>query len=137
MITAIAHACLSALNLEQTERFYNEILGLEKKFDFNRGDERIGFYLKINEHNFIEVFKGNVPEAQGPKRIRHLCLEVDDIDELIAKLDEYNIEHRDKKFGVDGSWQVWSQDPSGIELEFHQYTPESSQLTGKDCEVNW
>lgn len=39
----------------------------------------------------------------------------------------------EKKLGADQSWQAWTTDPSGVRIEFHQYTAHSSQVTGKDC----
>jgi hypothetical protein len=44
---------------------------------------------------------------------------------------------RGKKIGADNSWQLWCKDPTGIDMEFHQYTETSAQLTGADCIVNW
>jgi lactoylglutathione lyase/glyoxylase I family protein len=32
--------------------------------------------------------------------------------------------------GADGSWQFWTADPDGNPIEFHQFTPESRQITG-------
>ncbi len=35
--------------------------------------------------------------------------------------------------GADRSRQMWTQDPDGVRIEFHQYTPGSCQLTGAPC----
>ena len=43
----------------------------------------------------------------------------------------------DKKQGGDQSWQAWMKDPDGLPIEVMQYTPESSQFTGKPCIVTW
>jgi len=72
-----------------------------------------------------------------PTIIRHLCLEVEDLDATIAEIRMNDWEITDKKFGCDNSWQAWITDPSGVEIELMQYTEESSQFTGKPCDVDW
>jgi hypothetical protein len=39
----------------------------------------------------------------------------------------------DKILGADHSWQIWTADPAGVKIEFHQYTNASCQTTGADC----
>ncbi|MEI8313217.1 MAG: VOC family protein [Verrucomicrobiota bacterium] len=137
MIKTLAHVCLHSRDLNRTLEFYCDVLGLRRKFDFFKEEELIGFYLEIDPGHYIEVFKGDtVPEPQG-RRIMHFCLEVGDIDAVRDKLVSRGIEVSGKKKGSDASWQIWCKDPDGTDIEFHQYTPESSQLTGTRCNVNW
>jgi hypothetical protein len=42
-----------------------------------------------------------------------------------------------KKMGCDQTWQFWCQDPDGTDVEFHQYTAQSSQFTRQPCIVDW
>jgi hypothetical protein len=56
---------------------------------------------------------------------------------LIAHLRKLGIAVGDKKLGADQSWQAWLEDPNGIRIELHQYTPDSSQLTRRTCVVDW
>ena len=46
MIKRLAHVCIGAADLERTEQFYVDLLGMEIVFEFLRGGERIGFYLR-------------------------------------------------------------------------------------------
>jgi len=137
MIKQLAHVCLTAKDLAATEDFYCGALGLEKLFNFCRDGKTIGFYLKVTKDTFIEVFaldasgSASAVAPEGP--IGHLCFEVDDIDEVVARLKALGYEAGQKSFGPDNSWQAWTADPSGVRIEFHQYTPESTQLTGNDC----
>ena len=76
------------------------MLGFTKKFDFIKDGAQFGFYLQINESNFIEIFK--VGENRGAPqwpRIKHFCLEVGDIDiDAVEKqLAENGIKTRGKK----------------------------------------
>jgi len=137
MIKTLAHICILSRDLDRTLEFYCGTLGLRRKFDFFKGEDLIGFYLEIDPGHFIEVFKGDtVPEPQG-RRIMHFCLEVGDIDAVRERLVSRGTEVSEKKKGSDSSWQIWCKDPDGTDIEFHQYCPESSQITGTRCNVSW
>lgn len=129
MITRFAHACILCRDLEPTDRFYCDVLGLQKAFDFEKAGERIGFYLRSGDSTFIEVFRGDAgSEIIGP--LRHFCLETDNIDEMRERLLAHGYEASEKKFGCDNAWQIWTKDPNGIGIEIMQYTPESLQFRG-------
>lgn len=130
MIQQLAHLCLHSTDLDATRRFYCEGLGMEKGFDFERSGERFGYYLKAGSRTFIEVFKGS-PTAVG--NIDHLALEVTGLHVLVDHLRRQDIPVSDPQLGADNSWQAWLEDPSGVKIELHEYTPESSQLTGQTC----
>jgi catechol 2,3-dioxygenase-like lactoylglutathione lyase family enzyme len=132
-IKRVSHVCLGALDLEATERFYCQGLGCTRAFDFLRGGKRIGFYLRAGEGTFIEVFLQEKLDPDAPAPIRHLCLEVDSVDEASARVKSLGYKVGEKKLGADRSWQAWTADPAGVRIEFHEYTAESSQSTGKDC----
>ncbi|MDM8530957.1 VOC family protein [Anaerolineales bacterium HSG25] len=139
MFKRLAHICIGATDLQATSDFYCDILGLKKQFKFDRDGEIIGFYLFIGETTFIEVFADSTSPAreQGQLLLKHFCLEVNDMDEVITTIRAKGGEITDKKFGIDNAWQAWLTDPSGVEIELHQYTSESSHFTGQDCVVDW
>ena len=124
-----AHICIRARDLVDTENFYVNVLGMERVFNFERNGKRFGFYLRIAASEFIEVFE-DANATAGDSLIRHLCLEVDDIDAAIAELHAHGVETTEKKIGCDHSYQVWFKDPNGIDIELHEYTPESAQRVG-------
>ena len=132
MIKQIAHVCLTAPDLGAAEKFYTEGLGFAKKFSFIRGGEEFGFYLGVGSDPFIEVFGGDAVPADKPV-IKHFCLEVDSVDATATAIRKAGYEVTEKKKGRDSSWQAWVTDPAGVRIEFHEYTPESSQHTGNDC----
>jgi catechol 2,3-dioxygenase-like lactoylglutathione lyase family enzyme len=136
MIRALAHVCIFSRDLERTRKFYCEALGLAIKFRFLRKGELFGFYLKISDSQFLEVFRRD-ETSQGVPQIGHICLETDDLDAVRKRLTASGIETTEPKLGSDRSWQMWLSDPDGTAIEFHQYTPESTQHTGEDCEVTW
>jgi lactoylglutathione lyase/glyoxylase I family protein len=136
MTISLAHVCILTPDLEATRRFYCDALGMETAFEFHKDGELYGYYLKMSERNYIEVFKDSVME-NIPSRIRHLCLETDDIEAARRKMVEAGVEVTEIKKGCDDTFQFWFKDPNGIDIELHQYTATSSQLTGRDCIVDW
>jgi catechol 2,3-dioxygenase-like lactoylglutathione lyase family enzyme len=138
-IKQVAHTCIFAHDLDQTARFYRDVFGIEKAFEFKRGEEWIGFYLDMGARTFIEVFRKADSSFDEKNQINHICLETDDLDGLLAHIRSQGVEITDKKLGVDGTWQSWTKDPNGVKLEIFQYTAESLQFKphGGACEVNW
>ena len=134
MIKQIAHICLRTGDLQKTEAFWCQALGMERFFSFERNGELFGFYLKAGANTFVEVFQGD-PGEEG--NIRHVALEVADIDGMIDRIKSFGASVTDKKLGADHSWQSWTEDPNGVRIELHEYTAESSQLTGRKCIVDW
>jgi catechol 2,3-dioxygenase-like lactoylglutathione lyase family enzyme len=135
MIKALAHVCLGAADLAAAERFYCGALGMRKVFDFVRGGQAVGFYAAAGNSGFIEVFGQGAAGAQDKCLIRHFCLEVENLAGAVARLRAAGVEVSDPKLGADGSWQAWTADPGGVRIEFHEYTEQSSQRTGRECRL--
>lgn len=134
MIKQLAHLCIHSRDLDATRRFYCDVLGAEIAFDFQRAGKGFGYYLKLGGNTFIEVFED---EPGGEGHIRHMALEVDDIEAVVKVLREHGAEASDPQFGDDYAWQAWTTDPNGVRIEFHQYTNRSLQLVGGTCHVTW
>ena len=134
MVKQIAHICIHTESLSDTAAFYEQGLGLERGFEFMKDGELFGFYILFGNNTFIEVFKGGRSE---PGNIDHIAIEVEDIDAVIGRLRTHGYEVEDKALGADHSWQAWTSDPNGVRIEFHEYTPESMQLAGGTCIVDW
>ena len=137
MIKTLAHICIFSKDLNRSLDFYCGALGLRRQFDFFKDGELFGFYLQISPGHFIEIFKADPAADFRSQRIQHFCLEVEDIDLLRDTLIKRGVEVTPKKKGCDQTWQCWCKDPDGIDFEFHQYTAQSSQTTGKNCIVDW
>ncbi len=137
MIKALGHICIHSKDLNRSREFYCGALGLKPHFDFLKDGELFGFYLQAAPNQFIEVFKTDPAAETHRQRIHHFCLEVDDIDALRGRLLQRGVEVTPKKMACDQTWQCWCQDPDGTDVEFQQYTPESSQFTRAHCIVDW
>jgi glyoxylase I family protein len=137
MIKALAHICIFSKDLERSRDFYCGALGLKKHFDFYKDGKLFGFYLQVGPGQFIEIFRTDHAAEIRHQRIHHFCLEVENLDALREKLLAHGIAVTPKKLGCDQTWQCWCQDPDGTEVEFQQYTRQSSQFTQTDCSVDW
>ncbi|WP_244466918.1 VOC family protein [Devosia geojensis] len=139
LIKQVAHTCIFARDLDAVEAFYRDVLGVPPKFVFQRGDDKIGFYLDFGGRTFVEVFRKGESRFAETDQINHICLETEDLDALIAHVRSKGVTITDKKLGADGTWQAWTADPSGVKLEIFQYTPDSMQFgpDGAVCQVDW
>ena len=137
-ITSLAHACIKTTDLGKISKFYCDTLGMKKQFNFTKNGKVIGFYMQASKNSFVEVFEtNNPPPADSNSCLSHFCLETDSIEEMRQRLVDAGYNPGQIKMGADNSYQFWIKDPNGMDMEFHQYTPESSQTTGKDVEVDW
>lgn len=137
MIKAIAHLCLLSNDLNRSLDFYCGTLGLQRHFDFHKDGQLFGFYLQTVPGQFIEIFRADSAAEIHHQRIHHLCLEVEDMDAVRDRLAQRGVAVTPRKLGCDQTWQCWCKDPDGVDIEFQQYTPRSSQFTRTNCIVNW
>ena len=137
IIKRLAHINIGATDLPAAEHFYCEVLGMERVFDFLKNGELYGFYVQSGDGTYIEIFIQEQAANFDRPIMRHLCLEVEDIDAAITHIRSKGWEITDKKMGGDQSWQAWITDPSGVRIELMQYTEASSQFTGAPCIVTW
>ncbi|HTQ52586.1 MAG TPA: VOC family protein [Candidatus Acidoferrales bacterium] len=137
MIKNVAHICILSGDLNRSLDFYCGTLGLKKHFDFFKDGVLFGFYLEVGPGHFIEIFKTDGPAEVRHQRIHHFCLEVEDMDAMRDALIRRGVEVTPKKLGCDQTWQCWCKDPDGTDVEFQQYTNQSTQFTRKNCVVDW
>ena len=127
----LSHVAVTAKDMEKSLDFYTRVMGFRRVFDIN--DQKTGaphiVYLSMGNDQFIELFYGgeedNIWEAKQ-RGFSHICLAVDDIHEMIRKIEEagYPIT-RELKLGPDNNWQFWVTDPDDVRIEIMQIDPES------------
>ena len=126
MLKGLSHVCFTVKDLERSIAFYTETLPLRHAFDFARDDgTRSGAYLHFGGRTFIELFQGEPGEGAGS--FRHICVEVEAMDEAVAELRSRGAEVSDPKIGSDGNPQAWLSDPDGNRIELHELRPEGLQ----------
>lgn len=122
---AIHHVAIIASDYKKSKYFYTELLGLKIINEVYR-DERDSYKLDLEiGDSQIELFsfpnppkRLNGPEAVG---LRHLCFEVNDIEDVKLELERKEIEvediridpYTDKRF-------TFFKDPDGLPLELYE-----------------
>lgn len=131
MITGIGHIAFRVSNLEDSLRFYCNVLGFKEAFRIYSDQGELWIvYLKISENNFIELFpyKGEMERGYETKSYQHLCLLVDDMSKTLEELASRGLSIQGKPTqGKDGNFQYWLTDPDGNRIELMQIMPDSLQ----------
>ena len=117
MITGIAHTAVTVKDMDESIRFYTQVLGFKKAFSISG--------------QFIELFYGGAEEHPWTDALvgfNHLCFQVDDINTSVQKIRDagYPVDVEPRQ-GADHNWQAWVTDPNGIRIELMQIMPGSPQ----------
>ena len=102
-------------NIEESKRFYSDVLGLPIKFDFaNQG--MIAFKVGNEEPAIILKDKAKFPNAKPT-----IWIEVEDVKEIYEKLRNKGVQFISEPFKIRTGWAVEFIDPSGNQLGFADY----------------
>jgi glyoxylase I family protein len=126
MNLSIHHIAIICSNIEQSKRFYVDILGfsiLAEHYRESRNSWKVD--LAINEHTQLELFtfpnaptRPSHPEAIG---LRHLAFHVDNLEEVARHLLGHALEI--ESIRVDeytGKRFFFTKDPDGLPIEFYE-----------------
>jgi catechol 2,3-dioxygenase-like lactoylglutathione lyase family enzyme len=126
--TRFNHVSIPCRDLDESERFYRDVLGLERlpSFDF-RYPVR---YLGVGEQ---QLHLMQLPEQQ-PLPSQHFAVDVDDFEAAFVRLREAGaFDRRAHETAIwelpDGSVQLYARDPAGNMLEIDW--PDASTLDRK------
>src|ERR1017187_544607 len=120
--SGIAHVALRVASLEAARAFYNK-LGFEQFFEMKQGDRTTEAFLKINDHQFIELYPRTDP-AQ-PIGLMHVCYESGNLDALHAEYLKRGLTVSDVRKAGAGNMLMTMRDPEGQTIEYTQYMPGS------------
>ena len=131
-VAGLSHVAIRTRCIEDSIRYYTEILGLREAFRMYREDGSLGtVYLFLAPGQYLELFPGGVREAEiGPDTIgmRHICLMTADIraafESVRAKGGPLDSEIRR---GKSRCLMFWTHDPDGTQIEIMEMPPESMQ----------
>lgn len=128
MIKGIAHTAFVVTDMKKSLAFYCDVLGFTRVFGIEDDNQNPWIeYVKIRDGQFIELFYGN-PQPMEGHTYSHLCLEVDDIDEIAQRIKSHGIQlDVEPKQGKDLNYQCWVRDPDGNRIEFMKIHPDSPQ----------
>lgn len=134
MIQGIGHVAFRVRDMERSIRFYEDTLGFRRAFDIPRPEngEPWIVYLYGAGGQFLELFYGGTREVPGGDEtigFFHMCIAVDDIQDIWRKITETGAPQDDApKQGADFNWQCWTHDPDGNKIELMQLDPNSPQM---------
>jgi glyoxylase I family protein len=125
-VRGVHHLALIAKDVEETIRFYQDILGfplveLVENRDYNGSSH---FFFDIGNRNLLGFFDfpglGNPPYEETIGAVQHLALSIDreQFDAAKARLDEAGVEYLGPDRGADDS--LYLRDPNGVGLELYR-----------------
>lgn len=131
-ISSIAHVALKVKDIERSLDFYVNKLGFPEMFRLHRDGKLWIVYLRITDDQYLELFPDGVGDRAAGRDVtgvNHMCLGVDDIDDVVAQIKKAGIKlTAEKKMGADYNYQAWIEDPDGNRIELMQIMPKAMQL---------
>jgi glyoxylase I family protein len=125
-LNRVHHIAIICSDYEKSKHFYSEILGLKIiREAYREARNSYKLDLEVGNQYQIELFsfpdppaRPSRPEAVG---LRHLAFEVDDIDQAVSAVKEYDViiepirvdEFTGKRF-------TFFADPDGLPIEFYE-----------------
>ena len=116
--TAMNHFTVLTDDVEETVRFYRDLLGLAEgsrpAFDFP------GAWLYQGDQPILHVVGGRTRDELHPGVIDHMAFSAVDLADTLARLAAHNVAHSCRRQVGSGVWQVFFFDPNGarVELDF-------------------
>ncbi len=128
-IIGISHAAFYVTDLAKARAFYDGFLGYQEPFSIPRKNGGTLTWIKINDHQTIELFPGSEVGPHSP-RMYHFALEVEDAEAMRVYLAAKGVKVPAKvEVGKIGNKNYFIKDPNGNIVEIVQYMPEG--LTAK------
>ena len=115
MITGFNHVKLQVSNLAASVKFYCDLLGFQRGPEFRDEQGNVsGCFLYISRRVFLELFESAEPVLP----FSHFCLEVTDLREFLAQLQQAGVKTTDVFLGRSKAWiaSIWDPDDHHIEL---------------------
>ena len=116
MILRMDHFTIVTNQLEATRDFYVEVLGL---VDGPRPPFPVtGFWLYARQHPVLHVV--GVSQMPEPRRgvLDHMAFHAQGLQKMWTHLDEHGVRFKVIRApGADRTWQLFMQDPNGVEVE--------------------
>ena len=125
-IKAIDHIAVNTVDIEQSVRFYNDVMGFSLLKRVPNGDSEL-VYLKINDNSTMELFncEKEVKYFEHPEDgsgTLHIALSVSGIKEWYEHLKQYNVEFTLPLCDLShlGKKVLLFKDPNGVVIELSE-----------------
>ena len=118
-VSALHHVNIRTTDLETTQKFYEEVVGL---YVGPRPPFRgAGIWLYSGDHPWVHVSmadKANGDEQVADEGFNHIAFTTADMKEMIDILEDRDIEHELRASPDRQLAQLFYDDPNGVHLEF-------------------
>ncbi|HZT30271.1 MAG TPA: VOC family protein [Bryobacteraceae bacterium] len=129
-ILGVAHIALFVSDIEKSRAFYKDFLGFEEPFHLEKPDGSLSLtFIKVNDHQYIELFPGLAP---GADRLNHISFYTDDAEGMRRYLAARGVpvpERVPKGRIRNSNFKV--KDPDGHTVEIVQYEPDGWSMREK------
>lgn len=117
-LTGMNHFTILARDIEETRRFYTDILGLKEGYRPDMGFPGIWFY--VGEQWVLHVVAGRKMPSPPAGVIDHMAFSATGLGATLEKLKENGIAYRLSRQVGTRVWQIFFDDPNGakVELDF-------------------
>ncbi len=128
----LSHVAIRTRSIQDSMRYYSEILGLREAFRMHREDGTLStVYMFLAPGQYLELFSDGVREGTaGPDVIGfcHLCLMTKDIRQSYEAVRKAGgpLDSEIKR-GKSRCLMFWTHDPDGTQIEVMEMPPESMQ----------
>ena len=110
----VKNAVVAVENLEESAKFYRDILGMEEVRRFSPRPGLTIAFFKDEGEAMIELIEGE----EGKKGLYMVGMEIEDMDAELAKLKAKGVELNRGPFGAPGGPRIAFLDgPDGLEIE--------------------
>ena len=132
IVAGLSHAAIRTRSIQDSIRFYTEILGLREAFRMYREDGSLAtVYLFLAPRQYLELFSNGIRAGTtGPDVIGvcHLCLMTKDIRNSYESVRKAGgpLDSEIRR-GKSLCRMFWTHDPDGTQIEIMEMPPESMQ----------
>jgi catechol 2,3-dioxygenase-like lactoylglutathione lyase family enzyme len=131
-ILGISHAAFYVSDMAKARAFYKDFLGFGEPFSIPRKEGGELVWIKINDHQSIELFPASELSTPDADRLYHIALEVDDAEAMRVYLASKGVTVPDKTgVGKIGNKNYFIKDPNGNTVEIVEYLKEGWTLREK------
>ncbi len=135
-IRKLDHISISTDCLEETKRFYCDLLGMEE--GFRPQLKTTGYWLYAGEDALIHLVERGSGDPDGESTTRkkadtndiiesgmddHIAMSVEDSSGLVQYMKDNDVAYWDRLLADRGLYQVFIRDPNGVILELNDYAP--------------
>jgi catechol 2,3-dioxygenase-like lactoylglutathione lyase family enzyme len=127
-VSGMNHFTLLTKDVEATEDFYGDLLGL--KAGYRPPISRPGVWLYAGDYPILHVIDPVQMPPQAHGVLDHMAFTATGLKDVVAKLKRRGLKYELRQQGETGAWQLFFHDPNGakVELDFVKEEPEANAL---------